>query len=519
MATGKLLTLPVERSCRKLFAIIEQSQLLHYHIRTMGDHMEDVSYGDVSYSDFLKTLNRWERAWDNLNLPRERLKANLRASTHFGWSTTYFLQCGYLVAMRPSFSPSFGWSYVDLPRSFTNPKMVLQRSDWTCIVADGNPRITSCAIDIQQDLVVAAVQCPKGIEIRFLTFTTGNPHSLAGGAVIQFKMSFKPSCEVRMSIMGRHVAVIVNDRSSGMTLARRQRVYLLDWMKGHVCCVRRAPRHTLYSVLSFLSEDLVLIARQRGFALEICKIESRHGKEATHFLKTLCILKLPGLHQKAWAWLKMVSRPPLSSSSSSSPPRKSQLPFRSSTNDVILGFDLFVSRSDMKTYHPSMVQEFAFWVHSSTLCSFADQSEIAARGQTASRRGLASFLRHPMRHSHEPPLIKEWVEWGPSTTRWFSTPTSSAIPAAWGTRCALLTRHYVPKLLDFNKGRVSRKIAHRDASRSSANVVTAPTTIKEDTCFLQDVISSLPYCETSAGGLDPQVLMDDEWVVHIKVSV
>ncbi|KAH9957068.1 hypothetical protein BGW80DRAFT_231452 [Lactifluus volemus] len=123
-----------------------------------------------------------------------------------------------------------------------------------------------------------------------------------------------------------------------------------------------------------------------------------------------------------------------------------------------------------------------------------------------------------------------WDAWGPSVTRWTDWEHGLAPCRPGGSRSALF-----PLLIevgignpivvrDFHPERVRRAIARSKGSSWNENrlkVVTESSKIEKGDEFLDDIVSSLPYCEVTSEkryGYH-EVLIDDERVVGITVRV
>jgi len=123
-----------------------------------------------------------------------------------------------------------------------------------------------------------------------------------------------------------------------------------------------------------------------------------------------------------------------------------------------------------------------------------------------------------------------WDAWGPSVTRWADWEQGLAPCRPGGSRSALF-----PLLIevgtgnpivirDFNPERVRRALARSQSPSSNKGrlkVVTESSKIKKGEEFLNDIVSSLPYCEATSEqryGYH-EVLIDDERIVGITVCV
>src|SRR6266567_3745759 len=82
--------------------------------------------------------------------------------------------------------------------------------------------------------------------------------------------------------------------------------YSLSWQIRHV------RDGTYFSVIAFISKDLIVFARKRDFALEVCEI-IEGDDNATFALRTSCILKLPSLHPSTRVRFHTRNRTPFAS--------------------------------------------------------------------------------------------------------------------------------------------------------------------------------------------------------------
>jgi hypothetical protein len=114
-------------------------------------------------------------------------------------------------------------------------------------------------------------------------------------------------------------------------------VYSLSWQVRHV------RDGTYFSVIAFVSKDLIVLARKRDFALEVCEI-TEGDDEGTFILRTACILKLPSLHPSTRVRFHSRNRTPFASNFSTPALHSNRLPFRSSLTDAILGFEISLRR-------------------------------------------------------------------------------------------------------------------------------------------------------------------------------
>ncbi|KAI0265837.1 hypothetical protein BC834DRAFT_155024 [Gloeopeniophorella convolvens] len=431
--------------CRRLRTLIEQSQLLQCHLRTMLSGVEDLFLPGVCSADFLKGLERWEAAWQRFDIGEHFARCRYN---NVMWSVDHIVQNGYVAAMRlgdSGWHSAPGWSYADISRISSEASKGSKEFNWTDIQFDMNYTPKGFVLDVNQDLV--AVASYRGdafgrFQLHFLRFTTGERHPLASDVSYDLEMNCKypTECEMGMEIMDQHLIIVVTYKPWHLP-RRRQRVYIVNWKSGQLRCLRRARNGTYFPVVTFMSNSLVVLARQRDFALEICRITGGTETSPGRSLQTVCILKLPTPHPKARLQFKMCSRTPPNQSSPSSILNSSRLPFRSSPADTILGFDIDVRRYGKPS---ADLRRLSFWTHPSTLCSLAAEADKHTRATQTEKthrgaRGLASRLFGRVKHAFAGPPVLQWQEWGPESTRWRESLLSLRDRHALsGTRCAIV---------------------------------------------------------------------------------
>jgi hypothetical protein len=77
------------------------------------------------------------------------------------------------------------------------------------------------------------------MQIRFLSFTKGSPHELASNSIPELELNCKSlnDSEITMEVMGSHLLMIVTYKTRRRFSSRHQRIYFVDWTKGHIHCV------------------------------------------------------------------------------------------------------------------------------------------------------------------------------------------------------------------------------------------------------------------------------------------
>ena len=264
------------------------------------------------------------------------------------------------------------------------------------------------------------------MDIQFLQFSTGQPHDLARGVTFHFDLNCKShaDCEFAMEVMGPYLIMIVIYKTRVRFSRRHQKIYFVEWTEGRMRCVscmqhypneyssseqvRHVQDGTYFPAISFVSKDLIVLARKHDFSLEICEIRDDN---ATLTLQTVCILKLPSLHPSTRVRFYMRNKTPFASNSSPPALRTNRLPFRSAPADVILGFEISVRRHGRPG---SEVRRLAFWVHHSALRKYAAQAArpsgvLPEPKSLRGMRGLASRLVKRIGHTFATTPVLHWL--------------------------------------------------------------------------------------------------------------
>ena len=229
--------------------------------------------------------------------------------------------------------------------------------------------------------------------------------------------------------------------------------------------------------------------QKEGNALELCQI-TRGDPPG---LATLCVLVLPAL-QRGITCVMVECQGDQIVASRDLLTRPRRLPFVSDPNATVLCFTLGF-RQVVGSF--DYLRSVSFWVRRSSLCEFA------ARG------GNRTY---------------PWDTWGPSVTRWTDWEHGLAPCRPGGSRSALF-----PLLIevgignpivirDFHPERIRRALS-RSKDGSRLKVVTESSKIEKGEEFLNDIVSSLPYCEATSEkryGYH-EILIDDERIVGITV--
>ena len=259
--------------------------------------------------------------------------------------------------------------------------------------------------------------------------------------------------------------------------------------------MRRSPPNTYFPQVTFLSEDTLVLVQKQGNALELCRIT--HGEPPG--LVTHSVLVLPAL-QRGISCIMVECQGDQIVPSRDLLTRSHRLHFVSDPNATVLcftlGFRQVVGGLDY-------LRSVSFWVRRCSLFEYA------------TRGGNQEY---------------PWDAWGPSVTRWTDWEHGLAPCRPGGSRSALF-----PMLIevgsgnpivirDFHPERVRRALARSQSPSSTKGrlkVVTESSKIEKGDEFLNDIVSSLPYCEATSEkryGYH-EVLIDDERIVGITVCV
>ncbi|KAI0249993.1 hypothetical protein BJV78DRAFT_1223462 [Lactifluus subvellereus] len=512
-----------KRLCRRFHALIEQSQLLQYHFRIMRSGVEDLFVPGICSSEFLKSLEQWEMAWWKLDIGEHFARHRYH---NILWTVEHIVQNGHIAAMRlgdSSWHTAPGWSYADISRVLLQGDGIPQGDSWKDIQLDRSITPKGYVLDISQDLVAVVYYRDtlwRQMQIRFLRFTTGLPHDLASKVVPELELKCKSSsdCEITMEIMGPYLFMIVAYKTRLRMSGRHQRIYFVDWTKGHIHCVRQVRGGTYFPVIAFLSKNLIVLARKRDFSLEVCKIPEGEDN-STFTLQTVCVLRLPSIHPSTRVRFHIRNRTPLTDDSFTPALHSHQLPFRSSPADAILGFEINVRRYARPG---SEARRLAFWVHHSTLRKYAMEAGmkhsrvLPTPKSLRSVRVFASRLINRIGHTFASPTVRQWQEWGPQSTRWYECSDDLRDRQTLaGSRCAIVQQGLLT-LMDFSPGRLAVLGAQGPCKNPAVKAVLDPTTIRGGRSFLHDITSKLPYCESTKEDVKSRILIDDEWVIQFE---
>ncbi|KAH9061807.1 hypothetical protein EDB83DRAFT_2604653 [Lactarius deliciosus] len=219
------------------------------------------------------------------------------------------------------------------------------------------------------------------LEIRLLSFSTGQPHPLAEQPII-FIASIREYLALLITFPWR-------DTNEDM-------FFLLRWKKGEVHYLRSSDWGA-YSYFSFLTEDTLVIPNLLQNTLEIVRIVVDGSDDDVPRLIPLCTLGLPPLVEHA-SIVRLACRAepnPTGSSPLRIPPPSSR-PFRDKAADAIVLFNLLI---EVANPHPGF--------------QFPETLPLAVPAHP-------SALLPPSQPTEVP-----WSAWGVPTTRWFESDPAS----------------------------------------------------------------------------------------------
>ncbi|KAI0265814.1 hypothetical protein BC834DRAFT_876531 [Gloeopeniophorella convolvens] len=472
-------------TCQRLRDVIKRSQLLRAITHTLQTYMEDLSPDGLSTAGYRARVEAWEKAWITLTPGSQPVAKSGDRVRPFG--STLVTQGGYLVEMHSGLERR-GWCYADMSATLGKPGVT--HLEWTNIDLGREMFVTAWALDVHQDIVAVASTQYDGasssrLRIGFLQFTTGAAHESAIPEVLLDSEGSDGPYEIQLEIVGNRLVVLF---TCGTIFKRYQRIWLVDWHQGRADCLRRETGETYFPALTFISNNMLVLARKRDWALEVCKIRKSKDGPA---LQTLCIFKLPTLSPGTLARLRTFRRQP------SSKPSCSVLPFRSAPFDAVLSYSVTLHLN--KGTEPEHRALF-FYVLPRTLRMLVNKRYTADQASHTSQ-------------SH----TLQWGDWGPPVTRWIEPAGVLHFRQALvGLRAAFVDGPAARlRVLDFSDVRARHVIQNPDGTRWRLAIL-GPGTIDHGRVFLEDVLSSLPYSETGADRVGGHVVIDDAWLVKVR---
>ncbi|ESK93925.1 hypothetical protein Moror_12973 [Moniliophthora roreri MCA 2997] len=395
------------------------------------------------------------------------------------------------------------------------------QEDW------GSLRMDRSILDFGQsveenDLVAVITALPEHcnpqstvIEVKYYQFSTRQPHPLAG-PTMSFTQGTPPSdVRVGIEISGDHVALVVKDARNGHF--DHDKVYVLDWKRSVIKMIIKSKSRRYTSAI-FVSPVILLVTNSYEGSLELWKIPANPVSEST---SPDLILHLPTLNTGFFvADLACRGAP----NPSVSTPRNER-PFRSSAEDSILVFHLYVS-----FINPAVITQFVFFTHRRALLDLLAKSGSLARSSLSPDLLATAFPDESTKATTLPSDEGvRWARWGRPITRWFHgrSITTDWITTTCGQRFVLISpqAHTMAQpviVLDFNQHHC-KQLRHRETlggpkEQHRVWLAEEPDNISRLNVFKEEVMGLLPYVATKSAEVYGYhgVLMDDERIIGLK---
>lgn len=516
-----------QRTCRTLCDVCKDTAV-RYLVQMERFGVSDDLRPGIPYPERLLLLQRREEAWANLDF-----RESVRVTVPFESTGIYDFTGGtFLLGTRlhcANRRPTIGYSYVTLP---SLPSAEDQALKWR------GPSLGIQILDVgmavyEHDLIAALTAKPDmdspidrnhTLEIRLLSFSTGEPHPLAEQPII-FIASISlilGHCNVLIEIVGDFLALLITFPWARDT--NEDMFFLVRWKQGEAHRLR-TPEWSAYAYFSFLTEDTLVIPNLTQNVLEIVRIVVDGGDDDdVPRLVPLCILGLPPL-SGASAIVRLACRAEPNPTGSGPPriPAPSSRPFRDKAEDAIVLFNMLIEDSvqHMGRFQFPETCPFTFIAHRSALLAHI----------LPIQRACAPFRSVP---GVEPAGVP-WPAWGVPATRWFESDPASIrwITTTAGQRAVTMEEHAPTPIIvrDFNPYAVRAALA-REATQGRSQqqqqlpngnrkvVVVAEAVILAGSIFKKDVRSALPYIETVTQNMYMYegVLIDEERILGLETS-
>ncbi|KAI9450185.1 hypothetical protein BJY52DRAFT_1175761 [Lactarius psammicola] len=524
--------LSCQGTCRKLCDVCRDTTV-RYIVEMERFGVSDDLRPGISYPERLLLLRRREEAWANLDFCK-----SVQVTVPFESTGIYdFTGGAFLLGTRfhsASRRTTIGYSYLTLPSLSSTED---QKLKWQ------GPSLGIQILDVgmavhEHDLIAALTAKPDKngpidrhhtLEIRLLSFSTGQPHPLAENPII-FIASLSlilGHCNVLIEIVGEFLALLIT--FPWARDANEDMFFLLRWKKGDVYFLR-SSEWGAYSYFSFLTEDTLVLPNLIQNTLEIVRITIDEDYDDDTRLVTLCTLGLPPLVEHA-SIVRLACRaePNPTGSASFSIPAPSSRPFRDKAADAIVLFNLLIEDAGPHAgqFHFPETRPFTFIVHRRALIALIPPAQ----------RACAPFCSAP----EAAPTLVPWSAWGVPATRWFESDPASMrwITTTSGQRAVTMEEHTPTPIIvrDFNPYAVRAALAHEVTQERSREcdggaeqqrlpngnwqvLKVAEAVIPAGTVFREDVWSALPYIETVTRDLYRYegVLIDEERILGLETS-
>ncbi|KAI9438014.1 hypothetical protein H4582DRAFT_2076614 [Lactarius indigo] len=466
-------------SCRRLFALISESPLMQYLIRTMLHGLRDPLVSDMSIPERVKALDAWEKAWLELSVSNEPFQRYPLSAVGLD-AKKCIVQSGVIISTQfNGIRLAGGYCYLDILRLLNESKSI---GRFSIPNLGGDILVQSYTYAPENDLMAIIYQSfgRRGVpEVQFHQFSTSDMHPSAAKHCLQFSQLVNVQ-GTGMECCGDNMVVIldaqqIRDPVPGVY------VFLVEWKIGRITqarslTLRRGRPGTYSTAVTFLSRDTLAFALRDTFELELCKLVlPATGRVALPTLQAVSLLMLPSLIRGQQISDIRLSQPaPLSGTHQlSGRSSLAAFPFRRNPEDDILAFDVY--------FHTDHGRRIVFITRRRTLLALAA----------------------------EPPTARKWDDWGPRATHWLELDPQNDSLSLAGSRCVLvkyshLRDHYVLDLRDFNP--------HRVRALRPAPVVTV---LSAQACFEEDVRCELPFVSFRKENVGRRVFLDDEWMAEI----
>ncbi|KAI0271302.1 hypothetical protein BC834DRAFT_858759 [Gloeopeniophorella convolvens] len=293
------------RTCRKLNALIDNSLYIQYILRTAQSGVSDPFEPGFSIPERMDSLCQWENAWAvmDLRMPTAHIDAPVSPKHE---RPVEFSFGRYFVVIREGYGWPAGYSFLDMR---DGASLHADTAQWTTIDID-LPNVLVFAFASELDLVVA-ISAPSPIDPHLtnlkicpMSFSTGKIHPQAAKESLEVSVSGASAYNLSdTEVIGDYILFWVGSPDFSPTNEGTLcSIYLIAWKEGWISELRHSSPGVYGSVLSVLSEDIVLLVRLNEPALELCRLS--HIVERKPTLETVCTLSLPSLVSTArmqWA--------------------------------------------------------------------------------------------------------------------------------------------------------------------------------------------------------------------------
>ncbi|KAH9980743.1 hypothetical protein BJV74DRAFT_778968 [Russula compacta] len=530
-----------QRTCRMLYDLCNDT-LLRYLVQMERSAVSDDIRPGLPYPERFRILKDREEAWTTLDFRR-----TVHVSVPFNSTGIYdFTGGAFLLGTRlysASRRPTVGYSYFSLP---SLSDIQDQKLEWNG--PSLGIQILDVGLAVHEHDLIAALTAKADVdrssdrhmtlEIRLLSFSTGQPHPLAEQPIIFItnKSLLLGHCNVLIEIVGDFLALLITfpwSRSEDEDM-----FFLVRWKKGETHCLRSSAWGA-YSYFSFLTQDTLVIPNLAQNTLELVKIVS--DNDDIPRLVPLCVLNLPPLTRRA-SIVRLGCRAepnPIGTSGALAIPAPSSRPFRDKAEDAVILFNILIEdvQPDAGQFHFPETRPFTFIVHRRALAAQIPAEHRACAPYCCSVVAAAA-------ESELEPAQVPWDAWGAAATRWFEGDPASMrwITTTAGQRAVtmeddaptpIIVRDFNPYAVHATRARAAAAAtASGQSSQSGRNwseqlpngnrmtLKVEESVLAAGFVFKEDVRSALPYVEvvTRAEYSYEGVLIDEERILGLKTS-